>query len=222
MRSTEAQGQEEHAAPVAGGDYRAWFHGKSLSTDWTSRFFDTWASRLAQRRDEPLEVLEIGSWEGRSAIFFLRYLKNCRLTCIDTFRGSREHLENPRWAEALPHIEARFDSNTAEFGARVSKIKDCSTTALARLIAEQRRFDLVYLDGSHHSADVLSDAVLSWALLRDRGLIIFDDYEWTYYPDALAMPKPAVDAFLAVQRGRYRELLRGYQVIIERLDGGAS
>lgn len=221
MDSTDVQGQTEQARPLAKSEYRPWFRGKSLSTDWTSRAFEIWASCLAERRDEPLEVLEIGSWEGRSAIFFLRYLAKCRLTCIDTFRGSREHSENPRWAEALPHIEARFDSNTAEFGARVTKIKDCSTAALARLLAEQRRFDLVYLDGSHHSADVLSDAVLSWALLRDRGLIIFDDYGWTFYPDAIATPKPAVDAFLAAHRGRYRELHRGYQVIIERVASGA-
>jgi predicted O-methyltransferase YrrM len=205
---------------MAKSEYASWFRDKEISTDWTSRYFDTWASLLAPRREQTLEVLEVGSWEGRSAIFFLRYLKNCRLTCIDTFRGSREHREVARWADALPFIEARFDSNVAEFGQRVTKIKDVSTMALRRLVTERRCFDLVYLDGSHHSADVLSDAMLAWPMVRDRGIVIFDDYEWSFYPDALATPKPAVDAFLSVHAGRFRELHRGYQVIIEKASAG--
>jgi predicted O-methyltransferase YrrM len=204
---------------MAKSEYASWFRDKEISTDWTSRYFDTWASLLAPRREHTLEVLEVGSWEGRSAIFFLQYLKNCRLTCIDTFRGSREHLEVTRWADALPFIEARFDSNVAEFGQRVTKIKDVSTMALARLVTERRYFDVVYLDGSHHSADVLSDAMLAWPMVRDRGIVIFDDYEWSFYPNAAATPKPAVDAFLFVQAGRFRELHRGYQVIIEKASG---
>jgi predicted O-methyltransferase YrrM len=205
--------------PMAKSEYASWFRDKEISTDWSSRYFDTWASLLAPRREQTLEVLEVGSWEGRSAIFFLQYLKNCRLTCIDTFRGSREHLEVTRWADALPFIEARFDSNVAEFGQRVTKIKDASTMALARLLTERRCFDVVYLDGSHHSADVLSDAMLAWPMVRDRGIVIFDDYEWSFYADAAATPKPAVDAFLFVQAGRFRELHRGYQVIIEKASG---
>src|ERR1700720_2897658 len=104
-------------------DFSEWFMGKSLTADWTSRFFSLWASLLAPRRNEALEVLEIGSWEGRSAIFFLRYLEKCRITCIDTFSGSREHALRPKWASELPHIEGRFDSNLAEFSGRVVKIK---------------------------------------------------------------------------------------------------
>ena len=197
-------------------DFSAWFAGKSFSTDWTSRFFPVWASLLASRRDAPLEVLEIGSWEGRSAIFFLQYLRDCRLTCIDTFRGSAEHLLRDKWRVELPHVEQRFDSNLAEFGGRVQKIKDTSSAALARLGAEGRRFDLVYVDGSHHSADVQADATACWPMLRDGGMVIFDDYEWTFFPDESDRPKLGVDAFLRLQAGRYRELYRDYQLIIEK------
>jgi len=176
-------------------NYHAWFEGKELTTDWTSRYFPTWASLLAPRRSEPLEVLEIGSWEGRSAIFFLRYLENCRLTCIDTFAGSSEHLLTPRWSAQIPNIEARFDSNLAEFGGRVEKLKETSTRALASLLTQNRCFDLIYVDGSHHSADVQSDAVLSWPMVRERGIIVFDDYEWPLSETAIERPKPGIDGF---------------------------
>lgn len=194
-----------------------WFAGKALSSDWTSRFFADWARLLAPRRHEPLDLLEIGSWEGRSALFFLNYLPASRLTCVDSFAGSPEHHAREKWLTALPHIEARFDANLAPFAGRVEKIKARSTPALARLLLAGRRFDLVYLDGSHHSADVLADAVLSWPLLRPGGLAIFDDYAWNLYPpDDLRHPKQGVDAFLAVQAGRFRERLRGEQVIVEK------
>jgi predicted O-methyltransferase YrrM len=197
-------------------DFSAWFSGKSLSTDWTSRFFHIWASLLATRRDQPLEVLEIGSWEGRSAIFFLQYFRNCRLTCIDTFQGSPEHLLRPKWQVELPHIEERFDRNLAEFSGRFEKIKDTSSRALARLRAQGRRFDVVYVDGSHHSADVRADAESCWPMIRHRGIVIFDDYEWTFFPDEADRPKPGVDAFLKAHAGQYRELHREYQLVIEK------
>jgi predicted O-methyltransferase YrrM len=198
-------------------DFSEWFAGKSFSTDWTSRFFPIWAFLLAPRRHEALEVLEIGSWEGRSAIFFLQYLKKCRITCIDTFGGSPEHALRPNWASALPHIEKRFDSNLADFGVRVEKIKSTSSRGLARLLTEERRFDLVYIDGCHHSADVQADAVSSWPMILDRGVVIFDDYEWTFFAREIDRPKLGIDTFLSAHTNQYRELHRGYQLIIEKI-----
>ncbi len=198
-------------------DFSKWFIGKTFSTDWTSRFFPLWASLLSSRRDEPLEVLEIGSWEGRSAIFFLQYLRHCRITCIDTFLGSPEHSLRAKWAVEVPHIEERFDANLAEFGGRFEKIKSTSSRALARLFTEDRRFDVVSIDGSHHSADVLADAVFAWPMIAKSGIVIFDDYEWTFFPNEIDRPKLGVDAFLQVHAGQYRELHRGYQLIIEKV-----
>ncbi|WP_322418577.1 class I SAM-dependent methyltransferase [Mesorhizobium huakuii] len=198
-------------------DYSAWLAGKSLSTDWASRFFPLWATLFQSRRDEALDVLEIGSWEGRSAIFFLNYFGKCRLTCIDTFGGSPEHALRHKSSDQLAHVEQRFDSNLAAFGERLEKIKSPSSQALARLITDERRFDIVYVDGSHHSADVQSDAVFSWPMVRDGGIVIFDDYEWTLLADEVERPKLGIDSFLSVHAGQYRELYRGEQIIIQKI-----
>lgn len=198
-------------------DFADYFAGKTLSTDWTSRFFASWAALLENRRHEPLQVLEIGSWEGRSAIFFLRYLENCRLTCIDTFQGSPEHAEREKWREALPLIEERFDANVAEFSDRVEKLKATSAEALARLAQDQRRFDVALIDGSHHRDDVLADAEGVWPLVRPGGIVIFDDYEWNFPIEPQAHPKLGVDAFLSARPGVFEELERGYQVIVRKL-----
>jgi predicted O-methyltransferase YrrM len=138
------------------------------------------------------------------------------LTCIDTFLGSPEHDVRPAWAAALPEVEQRFDFNLAEFGDRVEKIRSVSSRGLARLSLAGRRFDVVYIDGSHHSEDVQADAVLSWPMVRKGGIVIFDDYEWNFFTDDPSHPKIGVDAFLTAHAGTYRELHRGYQIILEK------
>jgi predicted O-methyltransferase YrrM len=192
----------------------AWYAGKSFSFDWTSWHFPNWIKLLKPYRGRSLRVLEIGSWEGRSALFFLNYLPRARLTCIDTFEGGKEHQVGTDSAGFLREVEQRFDANTAAFASRVEKIKAPSTTALAQLGVARRRFDLAYIDGSHLAADVYSDATLTWPLMVRGGLVIFDDYLWTDMPDPLDRPKPGIDAFLKAIEGEYRIVLDDYQVAI--------
>ena len=67
--------------------FRPWFRHGEFSTDWATSHFSVWRRVLAPLRGRGAQVLEIGSWEGRSAIFFLNYLRDCKIVCIDTFAG---------------------------------------------------------------------------------------------------------------------------------------
>jgi predicted O-methyltransferase YrrM len=193
-----------------------WFSGKSFTTDWVTWNFPLWMKLFDPWRDHPVRVIEIGSWEGRSALFFLNFFRRSRVTCIDTFAGSSEHQDDPQYSALTPTMEARFDANTAEFAGRVEKIKGASQAMLPQLGIEGRRFDVGYVDGSHRAADVYSDAVLVWSLIVPNGVLIFDDYEWVGMPSACDRPKPGIDAFLAATQGRYRLLHQGYQVVLAK------
>jgi predicted O-methyltransferase YrrM len=160
-----------------------------------------------------MRVLEIGSWEGRSALFFLNYLPRSRLTCIDTFEGGKEH-QHADAETYLPQVERRFLANTKPFRGRIEIIKARSADALAALGIRNLRFDLAYIDGSHLAVDVYSDAMLAWPLMTRGGLVIFDDYLWREVPGRLDRPKPGIDAFLSAIKGRYRLVLDGYQIAI--------
>jgi len=198
-------------------DLAIWFAGKDFSTDWTSSRIPIFAESLSDRRERVRNVLEIGSWEGRSAVFFLNFFPDCKVTSIDTFAGSAETDNHSDWAALVPHCEQRFDANLAEYGPRVEKIKSSSGAALPRLATAFRRFDFIYVDGSHHSADVYSDATLSWPMLERGGVLAFDDYGWALMEAEAECPKLGTDAFLAGHEGQYRELYRGYQIIIEKV-----
>lgn len=175
-----------------------------FTQDWFVQNIPIWNELLP--RYNPQKVLEVGSFEGRSACYFI---ENCakehpfELHCIDSWDGGIEH--DPG---RMPAVEARFDHNIAvaksrvAHKARVIKHKSLSHAALAKLMVVDPvgTFDVVYIDGSHQAPDVLTDAVMAFKLLRVGGLLIFDDYLWSLEKpgrqDSLTMPKPAIDAFL--------------------------
>jgi predicted O-methyltransferase YrrM len=198
--------------------FRSWFDGKEFLTDWTSGNFTAWRRMLSPLRDEPLRILEIGSWEGRSALFFLKFFERSTIVCIDTFEGTQEEAEVYRpLAPLMRDVEGRFDRNLAAFGARVEKRKSRSGAALAQLKREQRRFDLAYIDGGHRRDEVMADSLGVWQLLEPRGIIIWDDYEWGAKMPPEERPGPAIDAFLRDHHSQYRLLAKTYQLAIERL-----
>ncbi len=207
--------------PVSIEETVHWYDGKQFTTDWTSWHFPTWIALLAAFRDRPVRMLEIGSWEGRSALFFLNYLPQVQLTCVDTFAGGQEHQEaaaaSPQDAEKLRAIEMHFDANTQPFSGRLEKIKAPSIEALVGLGVEGRRFDIAYIDGGHRAREVYADFALTWPLMAPGGLVILDDYLWDEMPAPMDNPKPGVDAFLKSIAGQYRMVHDDYQVAIAKL-----
>jgi predicted O-methyltransferase YrrM len=205
---------EADTAFLTKAEITAWEEGKTFSTNWAASNFFAWAALLRPFRQKIVRILEIGSWEGRSALFFLNYFPGSRIVCIDPFEGNVEHRLDPYFAALAPKAEGQFDANLAALADRIEKIKGSSTKILPELGIAGRRFDLAYIDGSHMAADVYSDAILTWPLIEPGGVVIFDDYEWEGMPDERERPKLGIDAFLATLGGNYQELDRGYQVAI--------
>lgn len=193
-----------------------WYAGKEFSSDWTSWHFPVWTNVLAHLREQACDVLEIGSWEGRSAIFFLEFLPRSRVTCVDTFGGGAENHANPTESCQIALIEQRFDANVRGYGSRAEKIKANSVAALTRLAQSAAAFDLIYVDGSHMRDDVMVDSLLAWPLLRPGGVLIWDDYAGGQDKAAAERVMPAVEVFLAWHFGEYVELHRGYQVMVQK------
>lgn len=175
-----------------------------FSEDYHQCHEANWSRLLAPLKGRPgLNVLEIGSFEGRSAIWLLNNLMTdpaARLTCVDLFC---------EWGPAFDHNIA-----LSGHGAKVRKIKGRSETILPHLAGE--KFDLIYVDGHHGAMNVLFDAVSSWTLLAPGGYLIFDDYLWELTKPALDRPKLAVDLFLKALYGQYTLLMRHYQVILRK------
>lgn len=196
-----------------------------IQSDWFHHSIPVWTEKLAGLAGHPdLRAIEVGSFEGRSAIWMLENVltdPTSHLTCIDAFVIDDEFQKiRERMQLELPNdlpLEARFDANIHASGAqaRVTKLKGASAAMLRTLPLDS--FDLMYIDGSHTTRNVLTDAVLGWDLLKLGGIMIFDDYLWNVFPeDPLRGPQKGIDAFLQCFDGEYEIMHKEYQVILRK------
>lgn len=162
-----------------------------FTVDWFSGYIPAW-TRMFETNGKPTNVLEIGSFEGRSTCWLLENT-DATITCVDTWEGSDEHtpeLKNGLFDRFMENIEPHKD--------RVI-IKRGFSGEVLRTLPLDATFDFVYIDGSHYSKDVLEDAILAWRLVKPGGLVVFDDYNWTLEGTEigdLRNPRTGIDAFL--------------------------
>ena len=138
---------------------------------------------------EKFNYLEIGSYEGGSAIYLASRFKENKIFCVDIWeRVKEEYNEDINFND----IEKNFDINTKNY-SNVFKIKKYSDEFF---LENNQTFDVIYVDGHHLAEQVYKDAVNSWNVLNTKGLLIFDDYIWNNYDDITKNPCHAINKFL--------------------------
>lgn len=190
-----------------------------FSTDWFSWNIPYWLRTISGSKvaNEPIEALEIGSWEGMSSFFILSALPKARLTCVDTWKGADEH----QGQNGLDRIEAIFDENLGRFGDRLTKFKGRSFDFFQ--VPNKHKFDLIYIDGSHRCDDVMLDSIMGFQRLKVDGVMIFDDYFWRYFRRTLDNPAGAINTFLRLKAGQFALVAVYNQLIVRKIseDSGA-
>lgn len=187
--------------------------------DWFSQKVPVVESFLGPLCGRPAVGLEVGSWEGRSARWFLEHVlthDQSRLVCVEPFVGGHELTLPPETRVAAGRIaglKERMLGNLRPWidlpEPRVDLHDSFSWEALRSLPA--RSFDFAFIDGSHRTRDVLEDLVLTERLLKPGGILIADDYCWTLSPDR---PGPAIDAFLSIYASEIEVLHKGLCVVL--------
>ncbi|MEB3983925.1 class I SAM-dependent methyltransferase [Mycobacterium sp. 663a-19] len=182
---------------------------------WLDMNIVPWCTTFSKvfSRSKPVRILEIGSWEGRSSLFFLTYFTRGHLTAVDTWAGGTEGYQYDAITEGRD-LEARFDANIAPCATRLTKLRGSSLNVLPQLLSEQQKFDVIYVDGSHFADDILTDGITAWRLLKQGGVLIFDDFVGPFYPRARANPWWAINSFLKYHKREYGFLSVNYQQII--------
>jgi hypothetical protein len=180
------------------------------SEDWVSRVSATWQKALAEYRGKPdVRYLEIGLFEGRSAVWMFENIlthPTARLTGIDPFSDPFYSVKEPRSTTYKEVFYSNLKATGAEEKAQI--IEGYSQVELRKLPLES--FDIIYIDGSHESSDVLEDGILSWRLLKEGGVLIFDDYGYR------RGVRRAIDTFFGLYGGHFIPIHVGWQVILRK------
>lgn len=180
--------------------------GYVFTQHYAAQHAQSWLEYLSHLRDTPnVRFLEVGSLDGGSAIWFLENIlthPTATITCIDPFLRAGS--------------EARFDHNVrvSGCGSKLIKVKGRSESVMPTL--EQGGYDVIYIDGNHNAINVLMDAVAGWRVLRDGGIMIFDDYRWRPDLPPTARPPMAIDLFLGLLNPGLTLLHKGDQVIVRK------
>ncbi len=191
-----------------------------LDNDWFTDSITTWLRAIDStnlRNKKKINCLEIGSWQGLSAFFILNELKNSNLICVDTWEGADEHKDGAMTSSnVLINVEDTFDTNLNSFKDRVTKYKGKSSSYYEKNLYVNK-FDLIYIDGSHHADDVIIDALKCFEMLCDGGLLIFDDYLWKYYDKDIDNPAGAINKFLKIKKKQIKIVCFDYQLAIKKI-----
>jgi predicted O-methyltransferase YrrM len=157
-------------------------------------------------------ILEIGCFEGLSSVFFADHLlehPNSTLTCVDPFltidtNDHKQFLNN--------NEEQNFDYNTS-ICRNSNKITIHKITSDSFFEINTKKYDFIYIDGSHEPEFITRDMINSFNVLEENGIMWMDDY---LGGDGIIIKK-AMDDFLYMYRNQCKVIHSGYQLAITKL-----
>jgi hypothetical protein len=174
-------------APTCLAEVKGWFF------DVDQVLFD-WFLTRQQELTEPGDLLEIGAYMGKSAIFMGGYLRPGEtFTVCDLFDSPAQDDANSReMRHSYATLTRRsFEANYLSFHDELpTVIQGLSSLVRDRVPAASCRF--AHIDGSHMYEHVHGDIEDTRALLHPHGIVALDDYRSEHCPGVAAAVWEAV------------------------------
>ena len=117
-------------------------------------------------------ILEIGSFEGASACFFsdnLLETSDSTLTCVDPFDVQDETTSLTQTTKSVFYENIKKSKN-------YDKIKVIELYSKNFYKINTKKYDIIYIDGSHLLKDITIDFINCLNIIEDNGIIWMDDY----------------------------------------------
>ncbi len=171
--------------------------------------------------NKKLNCLEIGSHEGQSSTYFLKYiLKNpeSKLVCVDPwYKSSWGRTDN-----SIVDYEDIFDLNKSnnDFNHQLCKYSGLNVDYYKSDMYNNTEIDIAYIDDNHTYESTKLNLEKIYDKLKVGGIIILDDYDATYkdpndknagfhWTDPV---KKAVDDF--IKKIDMKIIFKEYQIIL--------
>ena len=181
--------------------------------DWFSRNIPIWDYIFDSfnLKDKEINYLEIGSYEGRSSLFVLELLKKTNCEFVDPYI---DYTATPTLSpKQMDGIYNNFRKKIEKFSDRTKVYKTSSIEFFAN---NKKRFDLIYIDGSHYGPDVEKDLISSYKILNKDGIIILDDLLWNHYKKIDQNPVGGIIPFIKENFKKLKVITVGDQLILQK------
>jgi predicted O-methyltransferase YrrM len=183
-------------------EYPNWFASTPAITN-----FKEVLSGMAGKPD--LNYLQLGAFTGDASVWLLDNIlthPTSHLTDVDTWEGSDEEAHH---GMNFSDVEMTYDYKTKEY-KNLTKVK--STTLNFLRSAPLNFYDFIYIDADHTAIGTLLDAELSWLCLKTKGILAFDDYEWSDGKGDAFRPMPGINSFLERHEGEWLPIVKNWQI----------
>ncbi len=203
---------------------------------FTEKWFDPmiplWEKVFEQHiqvhNNEVKNVLEIGCYEGRATVFLCEtFLNNpdidYQYDIVDTFGGTEIEYGMEQAMSILAKdknaIENTFKHNISFFNHINFNIHKGFSQKVLPTFDLVPKYDFIYIDASHRADDTFVDAYYANKMLKQGGIMIFDDYGWKD-PNNMHesnSPQLGIDVFGKTYEKEYHVVYAGYQVVLRKL-----
>ena len=161
-------------------------------------------------RDKEVKILEIGTYEGQSTIYMLENLcklPTSSLTSVDPYYSDDK-------SDFVKNDTYKLFCHNIKLCKQLDKFDHCidySYNVLPKMIEDNKKYNIIYLNGGKIMKNVLQDAVYSNSLIQSGGIIVFNAV--TNNSDVMN----AVKIFLHLHSTEYKIILKDYQWMLQKI-----
>tara|TARA_R110002073_G_scaffold65745_3_gene163999 strand:+ start:11622 stop:12449 length:828 start_codon:yes stop_codon:yes gene_type:complete len=143
----------------------------------------TWILRHQNQTEPEGALVELGVFKGKSAILMGNFLRPGEVfTACDLFddivTSDAADANEKRFFKTQSLTQDEFERNYLAFHAELPRVVRGPTSTVTRFVAPKTaRF--VHIDAGHTYDLVREDTASARAMLRDNGVVVFDDYRKT-------------------------------------------
>jgi predicted O-methyltransferase YrrM len=171
-----------------------------INTEWKK-----WDKYLSHFINTKNNILEIGSHTGKPTSWFLNNLCNNPESLVYAL-NTREDTDgnNINYLK----IDQEFEHNTQKTNKtkQLIIIKNNPSNVLDNSLL-YNKYNIIFINASHKTTNIMNESILSWQLLEDKGILIFDDYKYD---------KLQLDKFIDIFVSELNIINIDYQLIVQK------
>lgn len=158
--------------------------------------------------DKPLDILEIGVFRAD----LIRYSFDSKLNIssydgIDPFLGDPTDPYRGGYWEDESAADGFYQKAQAIFDTAGQKLYRTTSVDFLNTIPENKKYDVIFVDGNHKYDFALQDMSNYFGRVRDGGVMIIDDYANVDHPDVTR----AINKFIDLNRSNIKRF--GYRTL---------